>query len=402
MATLGVAALVSGCTTHAAGTPQQAPYRPLPLNSVTASMATPVEDAIAYSPDGALAATRSQTGLCITHTGSGSGDDEVCADLGPAIGQALFSPDGSTLAVVESYQLSFRGRLWLVSTNNGHARQVAWPAFADAPATGGTDDRRTAPTRSSGSDPNPGNREPVAYLAVAWTEQGRLLALAAGMSGMAATDGSAPGVNSDHLISVDPTSGGLTDLGAVASGERRAAGTLVVGGGVALLTMLPDGNQPPQLLAVDLAARTTRALALRGDDVTNSSQVFPLAVAPNGASALLWLVDPVTLTQVPPARLDMDTGAVSVLDGTRGLMPTAGAYSPDGSQLALIVRDTGQAGDQLLVMPAEGGDTRSLIRLAGDLTPGTGLRWTKTDVLVPEVLTGMLSLDHLAPIRLSG
>ncbi len=338
----------------------------------------------------------------LRHTG-------VCAELGAPIGQVLFSPDGTTVAALEDMAQTFRGRLWLISTDDGAARRVpplrlstteAKPPASTDESTPSTSDfipsttESIPPTGESVTTGEGGSTTSTVppYVLIAWTARGSLLAVIP-----------SPGPGTTHLAEIDPTSDRAADLGSIAGKAAYAAGTLLTGGGIAVLPVISSGTpHQPQLVVVDLDSRSLHTVALTGDMVTASTQAVPLALAPDGHSALLWMVDPVTFTQWPPVWADLDTGALTVVPGTEDLLPDAAAVSPDGSQLALIARARDDDTDALRLLSVDGGTSRTLVPLDQPVTPGNGLAWTRTNLLVPDLAAGMHSLNRIAPIQLSG
>ena len=383
LAVIGAVGLLAGCSTSTTGVAGQAPYQPLPLASVTAIMATPVDGAVAYSPDGGQVVTRTDTRLCIGAVHTSKASHRTCADPGAPTSQVLISPDGRTIAAVENMAVTFRGRLWLISADDGAVREVS-----------ALDDRAARTTSTAGPAGGTGaggtaGSAGLPYTSITWTADGSLLAVANAQDG------------GTHLVRVDPASGRPDDLGRLMPGDGLAAGILLTAGDVAVVPVVaPSG--PPQLVVVDLADGSTRTVTLTGKMITTSTQALPLALAPDGRSAVLWLSDPVNFTFSPPVRADLDTGRLTVITGSGELMPSAVAYSPDGSQLAIVGRTKHDHTDALAVLPIGGGTPRTVVTLDSDATPGLDLAWGRTDLLVPALSAGMVSLGGMAPVQLAG
>lgn len=372
--------VLAGCSSSVPGTARRAPYQPLPLASVTATMAAPVDGAIAYSRDGTLAATRTESGLCIrpaARPGASGAAHQVCADLGTTIGQVLFSPDGKTVAALEDLARTFRGRLWLVSTADGSAREVPAPVGAAPKSTGnGAGD---AAARSM-------------YRGMAWATDGPLVTVVSMVEGTS---------YADHLATIDPVTATATDLGTVAAAQTAADGTLAVAGHVAVLGLFRQYSSTSELVAFDLDRKASSRIPVAGGLITKGSYIVPLAVSPDGKRAALMISNPVTFTFAPPAQVDLASGAVTVVQGTKDRLPSAAAYSPDGSELAIVTTDRHGKHSQLLIAPTDDGPAR-VVTSVRDTQPGFALDWSEMDLLAPHAANGVSTVDGIAPWQLAG
>lgn len=399
IAVVGFTVLTAGCTTQVTGVAQRAPYRPLPLGSLTARMATPVAGALAYSLDGAMSlvwdgdrhtACVRPGGTCLT----------LPDDVAPGI--ASFSPGGRYVVVAEDYRRDFRGRLWLLPVAGGGPAEI--PASPDcdpkAPsssAAGPTTRVTTPPAPSPGATAPTSKADdtPAMYTDAVWLDSDTLLALEAGV-----------GLGS-CLVRI-PVHDPRPKPVAAAPGDDAAYPPLAIGGGTAVVGLAVPVKGNNSLLVVDLATGATRTVTPGAGAVglRRVTSLLPLAVSPDGTTALLKLTDDADYRTVQLAALNLASSSMTKFDGwgSRGDGSTAlddgqATFSPDGSQvIALAFR--GEDASVLLAGSRAGG---ALTRV-GDFpvaAPVIGrMAWTDTDLLVPVLaVPGRLSA---APWQLSG
>lgn len=335
-------------------------YTPLPVASIAATMADPVPGAVAYSPDGSLAAVVT-TGQPLCLAGTQDPTNRRCLTHELAATEYAFSPDGRTVAVLGQWRYG-RSGLWLISVDDLSIRSV--------PDAAGMPSAEVTPSPSG-----PGSESQATsgdyYELMAWSGNGDLVAVR---------------VRGDQpwLVRVDPASGRASTVVRIASAGDKATGmaagmrTAVVG--------VANASGDFRLVVADLADGSLRTVRPLGGALPDGDAgIVPVTVAPAGGQAVLWDERASDYYRPsPPVTVDLTSGATAVLTGTERSSLLAAAYSPDGSELVVLAGGESGSDGTLLVAPADGSRPA---RAIGNVTASSGrllgLRWDRGDVVAP-------------------
>ena len=349
-----------------------APYRSLPLSSVTARAVTGTAAVLALSPDGTLQAVAdSRPGVCLR---GATAPAPVCVDLGltgsPAL-SAAFSPDGRWLAVGRDVSAQGRGLVWLVDPRAGSARPV--PAADGRPAiasSGPSVSPHSGSSTSSSATPSaaPANPGGSVYTAMVWSATGDLLLISNSLD---------PDGARTRLVDVDPISLVPRVVAEATSPYEFQSGYLATGGATVLFTVYRGDQLVPNLVDIDLLTGARREVGPIGPAGT---QLVPLAVSPDGRTAV---VGSATLTHPgPPRLLDIASSRLTDIPGLTGDFGVA-AFSPDGARVAVV--STEANGTVALALAVPGGPSaasaRTLVVGPGPLAQAQRLSWSRFDVL---------------------
>jgi len=406
LAVIGAAALVTGCTTHAAGTPKQAAYRPPPLDSITGRMADPVEGALAYALDGAAALVWNGD----RHTACVQPGDRCLTlphDVTP--GFASFAPDGRHFMLAESISADFRGRLWIQPVTGGRAEEIPAPSgcgrnepdasgaapTGDATPTGGAD-TTTAPTSGAPATPASGTDASASYVDALWLDSSTLLAV---------------DVDADRgscLVRVS-TNDPRPEPVAVAPDGGVVYPPLVAEGGVAVAGLAVAYHAADSLLVVDLKTGASRTITIDGASIglSHVTRVMAMDISPDGRTVLVKAMDDVNFEFVELASLDLETSSLTPFqgweagDGDPPWSATAATFSPDGSEVIVVATQDSDS-SALLAGRSAGGSVTHLADVPASALAIGRLTWTATDLVVPGVAAGASPLLDLAPIQLTG
>lgn len=333
-----LALTLAACTV--AGSGVIAPYQVRPLAKLAAIPVRAVgARVLALSPNGAQLAVADQShGVCLRSIPAAGGD--VCARLrltGVLPVSAAFAPDGRTVALGRDVTPQGAGRVWLVDPRSGMARPVS-------------------PSDGRGS----------AYIGMVWNAASGHLLL---MSHSIDQDGART-----RLVDVDPVSL-IPRVVATATGPYEfQSGNMASNGGRAIFTVFQENQLPPNLVVIDLNTGVRREFGPLG---ANGTQLVPLAVSPDGRSAIAGSA---TLEQSgPPRLLELATGRLTAIPGLTGDF-VAAAFSPNGAQLAVASTVAGKT-VRIAVAGVAGGPARTLRELPSTVMLGSRLTWSALDVL---------------------
>lgn len=370
-ATVAAASLlltITACGGEVAGSPTSGAYSPPdPATATAESIELP--EAVAISSSGTLIAVVQDDRLCVRDrvpTGA-KGTSATCADdaLGKGV-SAVFSPTGSRIVAFENVgQFGARGRAWIVDSTSGATVPITLPAVTSSSSTD-----PTAPTTTDGS--RPGDAA-ITYL---WQSDDALFAV--GMSGA--------------VYRVTPSTGAVVVVAPGGDRSAESAYMAALGGGTIAMVRERSGRGGTRLVTVSVADGTVRDPAVELGD--GRSHPVLLGVSPDGTRALLSTGNLQTLVPGETRLYNLSSGEHSVIPGTESTFAVGGAFSPDGSLVALVasgkfvdLKSAPEAADgnrfHLQLAPADASSTPRDLIGADDQTRNVygPLRWSATGVI---------------------
>ena len=319
---------------------------------------------LAFSPDGSHLAGIDDHGAVCVSAASGPASPACVRASGQAAISVAFSPDGRRLAIGSGLFGAGAGAVTILDLSTGVSSPV--PGIPGVTARAG--DSSDTPYRTG-----------LAYLAMTWnTTTGHLE-----LVNQLRTDTMAVA----RVVDVDPETmlarptGDLALSGQGFSNYLAAAGATVAGG------VYLSQQVPADLVLSDLTSGARTDLGV----VAAGSQVWPLAVKPDGSMVLVGnrqggVAGAPVLVSVPDGHRTLLPGAVSDVD--------LAAFSPDGRLLATI-------GDHRLLIRRvdQLSAGRTMATVTGPIDPHGTLSWDKTGVIA---ITGSEQAMGAAAWHVSG
>ncbi|MEJ7648761.1 MAG: hypothetical protein WKF57_06980 [Nakamurella sp.] len=306
---------VSGCGGEVSGSSVGPSYSPPDPASATAQ-SLDLQKAVAVSSSGALIAVIQDGQFCVRDrepTGA-KGTAATCAESIELSGRqpAVFSPTGSRIVVFDSAaEYAGRGRAWIVNSASGTTVPITLPASTSSSSAGAT------AAATSGTDSTGAGRQDsaITYL---WQSDDALYAV--GLAGA--------------VYRVTPSTGEAVLL---APGGDRSTGSPsapALGGGTIAMVLRGVSGTGARLVTVSVVDGTVRDPAVTFEE--GVTQPILMGVSPDGAKALLSTANLQTAVPGETRIYDLASGEHSVVPGTESTFAAGGAFSPDGSLVALV------------------------------------------------------------------
>lgn len=373
---------LTGCGSTITGTAAEQPYQPLPIATASAHQQQVVDGALALSTDLKSALVRGDSAAaCLIGTDAPDAM-RACAALPDGVRgvRAMFSPDGTHYAVLEDFNRSFSGRVWIVDSATGSAREVRVDTRPADPsgASGGTSSTGTSPSSMSPGTSSPAT--PPSAGSSSTTSTGSRTALDAAIIGVFwRSDVELVGVGLTSIFRIDAGAGAPTAkvLAVVGSRQRPIrmwafshTAVAVMNGSTVVTVALDSGT------ATDPAATVGRQ---------GNTRPTLLGVSQDGSRLLISDSDVQTLRPGPTTVYGVNDKKATVIQQPDDTYTFAGAFSPDGSQVVLISRagkftSGSSPGADVQLVPATGGRPRTIGTV--DQPPFGPLSWSRNNVLM--------------------
>lgn len=325
----------AACSGEVTGSPAGPSYSP-PDPATATAQAIDLEKALAVSPDGLQVAVLEDDKFCVRlRVPSGAkGSSATCADDPEISGRksAAFSPGGSRVVAFDNPGFQPGGRAWIVSSASGTTVPITLPRAA--PSSGGADPTTSSTATAPSSSGGDRGDAAITYL---WQSDDTLLAV--GLAGAV------------YRITASTGVATLVTKG----GERteQAALMAALGGGTVAMVVERPSERGSRLVTVSTSDGTVRDPAVDFDESVRRPVL--LGVSPDGTKVLLSTGDLAALVPGETAVYDLASGQRTALPGTARTLAVAGAFSPDGSVVALVATGT-LADGQKMPQPAADGE----------------------------------------------
>ena len=384
---------LTGCGSTITGTAAEQPYQPLPIATASAHQQQVVDGALALSTDLKSALVRGDSAAaCLIGTDAPDAM-RACAALPDGVRgvRAMFSPDGTRYAVLEDFNRSFSGRVWIVDSATGSAREVRVDTRPADPsgASGGTSSTGTSPSSSmsTGTSPTgiapPGTSSPATPPSAgssSTTSTGSRTALDAAIIGVFwRSDVELVGVGLTSIFRIDAGAGAPTAkvLAVVGSRQRPIRMWAFSHTAVAVLN-----GSTVVTIALDSGTVTDPAATVGSQ---GNARPTLLGVSQDGSRLLISDSDVQTLRPGPTTVYGVNDKKATVIQQPDDTYTFAGAFSPDGSQVVLISRagkftSGSSPGAAVQLVPATGGRPRTIGTV--DQPPFGPLSWSRNNVLM--------------------
>ena len=299
---LAVTACGGAVTARPAGVSDRPPH-PAPAIAQTVDL----QDALAVSPDGSQIAVDKDDKFCVRlRIPEGArGSSAVCSEdvENPGSMSAVFSPDGGRVVVFDDPQYASGGHAWIVSGASGATVAVKLPPAASTSTTS---------SRSTGAAVSE-----VAW-GFLWQSQDALFAV--GFFGA--------------VYRVTPSTGAAVMLTPGGDKSTEAVMQAALGGGMIALVLEGASEGHTRLVTVAVDSGTVRDPAVIFEQ--GVSRPVLLGVSPDGSEVLLSTGDLKTQRPGETAIYTLATGQRVVIPGSKDTLVAAGAFTSDGSTIALV------------------------------------------------------------------
>lgn len=327
---------VSACGSEVTGSPAGPSYSP-PDPATATAQPIDLEEALAVSPDGLQIAVTQDGTFCVrlrVPTGA-KGTSATCADDAQISGRrpaAAFSPDGSRVVVFENAgQFGRSARAWIVSSASGTTVPIT--VSGATPSSDGADPTTSITSTTPSSSGAARGDAAVTYL---WQSDDTLLAV--GIAGA--------------IYRITTSTGAATPVSK--GGERTEVGVMMaaLGGGTVAMVVQHASRRGSRLVTVSTSDGAVRDPAVEFDEGVR--QPVLLGVSPDGTKALLSTADLAALVPGETSVYDLASGQRTAVAGTARTLAVAGAFSPDGSVVALVATGPLAVGQKMPELAADG------------------------------------------------